>query len=398
MTVSLPRKLRHIVLPDGAVLAALAVLPLWDGARAALFDVLPLLAYAVLGVGLLVGWRFQRSGVVFGLAALALVELAFRALPADPIRPVVAFLLPLNLCAFAFLNERGLLTKFGLAQAVMVGAQAGLVAFAGRLDAPPGLLTLAPLPDVLVRWTEVGQPALLAGLLALAALGARLWLRPGPKDRGFFWAILASVLALSVSSDRLRTFYLVGAGLLLIMDTLEESFALAYRDQLTGLPGRRALDAALKRMGSSFTIAMVDVDRFKRFNDEFGHDAGDQVLRMVARHLDHVNGGGRPYRYGGEEFAILFPGSTLQDATPHLETLRESIATAGFAIRRANRPRKKPKRLTPWRGTPTKRVTITVSIGAAQPTTRRSKAEDVLQAADKALYKAKQKGRNRVET
>lgn len=361
-------------------------------------DFLPIVAYAVLGIGLLLGWRFQRSGVVFGLVTITLIELAFRTLSPDAIRPAVALLLPLNLCAFALLNERGLRTTVGAAQAGAILVQVALVSFIGRLPEPPALLTFAPLPEVLVRWATVGQPALLTGVAVLTALGLRLWRRPRPSDRGFFWAILAGLLALSVASDTLRTFYFAGAGLLLITATVEDSFSLAYRDQLTGLPGRRALDSALKRMGSTFTIAMVDIDHFKRFNDEFGHDAGDQVLRMVASHLDHVNGGGKAYRYGGEEFAILFPGTSLEDARPHLEALCDSIASAGFAIRRANRPRKRPKRLTPWRGTPSKRVTITVSIGAAHSTARRGKADEVLQAADKALYKAKEKGRNRVET
>jgi len=74
------------------------------------------------------------------------------------------------------------------------------------------------------------------------------------------------------------------------------------------LPSRRALIERLPSLGRRYTVAMVDVDHFKNFNDTYGHDAGDQVLRMVASRLGEVSGGGTAFRYGGEEFTILFPG------------------------------------------------------------------------------------------
>ena len=84
---------------------------------------------------------------------------------------------------------------------------------------------------------------------------------------------------------------------------------MAYDDELTGLPARRALNEALTRLRGVYTVAMVDIDHFKRFNDEHGHDVGDQLLRMVGARVGEVRGGGRAFRYGGEEFAVLFPGS-----------------------------------------------------------------------------------------
>ncbi|HEY6854430.1 MAG TPA: diguanylate cyclase, partial [Gemmatimonadales bacterium] len=108
-------------------------------------------------------------------------------------------------------------------------------------------------------------------------------------------------------------------------------------------------------------------------------------------------GGGRSYRYGGEEFAILFPGRTLEEVLPALDAVRESVAETAFTVRRRLRPRKKPDAPRQSRSTRS-HVAITVSIGAAASGGRLKKPEQVIQAADKALYQAKESGRNRVAT
>jgi len=108
-----------------------------------------------------------------------------------------------------------------------------------------------------------------------------------------------------------------GAALLIMqLAVIQESHNMAFRDDLTGLPSRRALNEQLPGLGSRYAIAMVDVDHFKRFNDTYGHDVGDQVLKVVAARLMGVTGGGRPFRYGGEEFTVLFPGQECQGVRP----------------------------------------------------------------------------------
>ena len=139
---------------------------------------------------------------------------------------------------------------------------------------------------------------------------------------------------------------------------------------------------------------MADIDHFKKFNDTYGHDAGDQLLRMIGARLAEVGGGGRPFRYGGEEFAVLFPGADLDDALPHLETLRRTIEATGFALRGADRPRRKAD--AAGLSAPTRRVSVSVSIGVAEVGRRRARAHEVLDAADAALYRAKRGGRNRI--
>src|SRR3972149_1430335 len=140
---------------------------------------------------------------------------------------------------------------------------------------------------------------------------------------------------------------------------------------------------------------MVDVDHFKKFNDTYGHDVGDQFLKMVAGRLDEVTGGGRAFRYGGEEFSVLFPGKTVDEALPHLDLLRATIEDTRFALRGPGRPRKKPGkaragslRQGSGQAGAAKNVAVTVSIGVAEPGERAATPEAVIKAADKALYRA----------
>jgi GGDEF domain-containing protein len=142
---------------------------------------------------------------------------------------------------------------------------------------------------------------------------------------------------------------------------------------------------------------MVDVDHFKRFNDTYGHTVGDQVLRMVASRLGRVGGGGKAYRYGGEEFAIIFPGRGLKEVLPHLEELRRTIAEYHMVLRDKDRPRDDEAGRSRRNGrTGEGTVSVTVSIGAAAAGDANGGTEEIVRAADRALYRAKGKGRNQV--
>jgi len=180
---------------------------------------------------------------------------------------------------------------------------------------------------------------------------------------------------------------------------VQESHRLAFRDELTALPGRRALDERLRALGPQYVIAMADVDHFKGFNDKHGHDIGDQVLKLVAARLAEVGGGGEAFRYGGEEFSVLFRDKTLKEALPHLEAIRASVERYQMAVRGDERPRKQEAGIR-RRGdsVPAKMLSVTISIGGAEPGADAQTPAQVLKAADEALYRAKQGGRNRVAT
>ena len=119
-------------------------------------------------------------------------------------------------------------------------------------------------------------------------------------------------------------------------------------------------------------------------------------MRKVAVQLERVGGGGRAFRYGGEEFALVFAGRVPKDVLPDLEQLRVSIAEAKFALRGKDRPKEKPENPEPKRRVP-KKVSVTVSIGAAGRSDRRSAPSEVVTFADRALYRAKKAGRNTVK-
>ena len=114
------------------------------------------------------------------------------------------------------------------------------------------------------------------------------------------------------------------AGLAAIVAILFASYRMAFVDALSRLPNRRALDETLSRMSGTFAIAMIDIDHFKQFNDTHGHDAGDKVLYAVAQQLEQT-AGARAFRYGGEEFCLLFPGWRARDAEGACEETRKRV-------------------------------------------------------------------------
>jgi len=382
----------------GALL--LLTLPSLRGTATGLATVFP---FTVVAAALLLGWRFNRSRLVFAIALLALTEyVLWNGLDTSRDRlyfHALTFLLPINLALVALLPERGTLTPAGLVRWVLLAVQVIIVVFLVQSFPAQSLkfLTTHLLPAHFTTWTPVQQPAIIA-FITIGVLVALAWRRePQSPVRGYCYALIAVFAALSWrSTGPGQELWLATAGLILVVAVIEASYLMAYRDGLTELPGRRALNEALPRLSGQFTVAMVDVDHFKRFNDTYGHDAGDHVLRLVAARLAQAPGGGTAYRYGGEEFALVYAGKGQEECLPHLEELRETVETSRFTMRRRFRPRVKPKN---DKGKKTRQaITITVSIGVAERNHRNASPDQVVQAADKALYRAKEAGRNRVAT
>jgi len=176
---------------------------------------------------------------------------------------------------------------------------------------------------------------------------------------------------------------------------LINSYLLAYRDDLTSLPSRRALNQLAMSLGSKYTVAMMDIDHFKKFNDTYGHDIGDQVLKLVASKLAKVKGGGKVFRYGGEEFTVVFPRKSTSQTLDQLEALRQAIAEYKMVVRQPQRKTQSKNARGNSKATNEKSVSVTISIGVAQRQSKQS-FEQTLKQADLALYRAKKKGRNNV--
>ena len=418
--------LKSLFVPGGILLLAAGAL-LQGGLLPISAAAVDFYYYAVFAAGILLAWRFHSSRILFALITLLLAHRAIeffaggRVVSIGPGRiafEAVAFLLPLNFIVFSLARERGLAIPAITPRLVLLFLQSVFVAILCRPGETtnPALLDAAFLNRSLFHWTRIPQLALLAYAVAFGVLLTRLLLYRKPLESGLLWSLAASLLGLQANAvDRIAIAYWATAGLLLVVSIVENSYVLAYHDELTALPARRAFNEALLRLEAPYAIAIVDIDHFKSFNDTYGHDTGDQVLGMVAARLARVSGGGQAFRVGGEEFAILFAEKSMKEVVPHLDSLRTLIEESRFRVRntpeRRSAPRGAGRRIEDKKAT-TRRarsrnlpeepslsgLSVTVSIGVAGPSPKTREVEQVIQASDKALYRAKKNGRNRVET
>lgn len=256
----------------------------------------------------------------------------------------------LNLDAPAFCPERNL---YGLTIAIMA---VSVLATRGARD----LLLIYLLPFCCV-------------LLAIVVLGPGL---AAVSDQLLYPAI-TMILGFSIA----EVLYRGNVQVFLASRELEES---ATRDPLTGLLNRRAMDELLRaahqrarRHGSGYAVIMADLDHFKRVNDQYGHDVGDQVLVELAQRLTaSVRGEDHVARWGGEEFLVLLSGVEAQPASVVAEKIRQRVEDRPFS-------------------TSAGPVPVTLSLGVAMNNEDQA-FEKVVLHADEALYEAKNSGRNRV--
>jgi len=378
-----------------------------DSAEQVVLDILPLLLAAVvipLGLSLKHYRAVWLSLHLLGVGSL--VQLLAVQSPENPARymtlVLISLLWPLMQCLILLLPERHLLSRIGLRRALfLIGPYIGLLLL---WHYGPVLLTkwLLILPPMLLEFTFSGY-TLSHGALAwnLALMLASLaFLRSNRSGTLVTLALTTSMLIGIARPDAplVASSYHLLAQLILLATLFQRGYSMAFLDTLTGVPGRRALEHYLQTPGRQYVIAMLDIDHFKKFNDRYGHDTGDQVLRMVATQLNTVTAGGRLFRYGGEEFTIVFRRRTEAEALAALEAVREKVAVYPLAIRNDGRPKDdsqgRQQRRT-HQGNEV--VNVTISIGACENQAG-EKPEQVIKRADQALYLAKEQGRNCVRT
>jgi diguanylate cyclase (GGDEF)-like protein len=414
------------LVPGGLLVALAAAL-----VNSSLFaQVAPSLSFyyvAVFAAGLLLAWRFNSSRVLFSLLVLLLAHRAVDFFSGGQIHTgpgrtavaLAALLIPLNFIVFASMRERGLVIagiapRFGL-----LFLESVIFAVLCRPENSP------------VRPLHAGEAAiplwiLLSFVAAIAVFVRRFFQTRKPIEPGFVWSVAGVFLWLEFApAGKAADAYVATAALILGASLIETSYVLAYHDELTGIRGRRAFNESLLSLDQQYAIAIVDIDHFKKFNDTYGHDVGDQVLCMVAKRLSQAGGDGQAFRCGGEEFAIVFRNTSAKEAFEHLDSLRQVVEKSTFQVRGSERraerraekrsdlrndlrkgeaDRRKPARKRTASPSPnpspdrlSDQLSVTVSIGVAEPSTRYRQPEQVIQAADQALYRAKNKGRNRVE-
>ncbi len=378
---TLPQEYRALVplLPYATGLLPLVVALVLNQARIFIIAVLVLLCYWCLDV--------VRTGFVGDAFARAAIFSA------------AGILFPLNLALFGRLPERPALSVYGVARYIFIGLQVALVAW----------LITARRTDILQWVTQPFLPLSIDGLrlphaavasLMFAALlqFQKAWREQSPLGGGLLIVLMAAAIACNrLDTPAVPEAFLAAAALVLLATIVLHTHHIAYRDELTGLPGRRALQERMASLGRRYTLAMLDVDHFKKFNDTYGHDVGDQVLKMVAAQIRRVGGGGKAFRYGGEEFTIVFPGKREEQALPHLDEVRKAVAGYKMMLRGHNRPSSgKAGRRKRGHVKSDRSVSVTISIGLAARDGEARRTDQVLKAADEALYRAKKAGRNRV--
>jgi diguanylate cyclase (GGDEF)-like protein len=423
--MTIPPVLRP-ALPSAAILAV-AALALWIGPALppSLAGLKEAGAYFVLLAGAGMSLWFNRGRAFVAAGSLLLAYAGYRlaldfgaaSFAARAVYTAVVLLVPLNILVALLLPERGVSYHGDHRWLFIAAGELLLVAWiasSGRSE-----LSGTAWQGLLDHWLLRSPPAPLAGrLMFAAAFIAALWRAwpphaaghdgpVSPLAAGQAGALAAFYIACEwAASEAVFGVFTAAAGAILVVAMLQESHRLAFNDELTGLPGRRALLEAMAGLGPHHVLAMADVDHFKSFNDTHGHDIGDQVLKLVAARLAAVEGGGRAFRYGGEEFTVLFAHATLDEAMPHLEAIRASVEAYRMAVRGEHRPKAKEagEKLRAADAedahAPEQILSVTISIGAAAPGDGGSgpalTPAQVLKAADEALYRAKRAGRNRV--
>ncbi|MFO1322019.1 MAG: diguanylate cyclase [Burkholderiales bacterium] len=359
----------------------------------------PYLALAVAGA---IGASFNRGRAILSVLLLTLAYALFArgVSSATETGILVATLLPLNLAVIALLRERGVASRYALRRFVAFGLE--FIVATWLVSGGTWLWICHTWPQLVLPPSVFSLPPIVVGALCVSTIvtAAVLWIRGNAIDAALFAAVIACEAGAILSGTPNAYGLMIGAAAtVLAVGVLQDAYRYAFVDELTGLGGRRALNERLLALGERYVIAMVDVDHFKQVNDIHGHDTGDQVLRMIATHLARTGSGARSYRYGGEEFAVVFPGKSSKDVIPALERLRTTVESYRMLLRAEDRRPHDNAEGVERRSTPTPAgaIQVTISIGVAEPDPRSpASPEQVLRAADEALYRAKERGRNRL--
>lgn len=383
----------HLLMPLAVIAVFFAALYYRTEVPTGVWNILPLLFYVLCVVAVGISWHFNRSRFIFIVVPLAVLFWAMSTVGepyAAQLRMLASLVIPLHLLLFLFLKERGLFSLWGMLRLGFVVAEIAVAAYVvvkGKADLS-GLMQLHVFDKALTGWTPLCDLSLLVGLsvvlLFLLLAFVHHLVIYHTAFAGIFFLMMAG-LHYGAQSAYAAAAY-AGVVLLVFGVLLKESYRLAFYDELTGLPGRRALIEEMAKLGRKYSLAMVDIDHFKKFNDTYGHDTGDEVLKMVAAKLAGVGGGGKAYRYGGEEFTVLFPSKALGESYSQMDIIREKIAKTAFSIR-GTKGKKAGKGGT---------VTIHISSGIVEKSAGDKDPMAVMKRADNALYKAKKQGRNKV--
>ncbi|TBR44951.1 GGDEF domain-containing protein [Marinomonas agarivorans] len=377
----MPQQITALLLPLLSVIAGFFGSLYIDNIPQVWQEVLVWLPMILAGVAVMMAWHFNKGRVLL-VVALFIIPVCDISTLGD-LKNLSSFVtvIVFNAALFSYLTERGFFNRFAINRIALLAMQL-LWCYALYTD----WVSINHMTGHLASTASLNLPLII--MLAILSLSLLFIVSKWWREADFFCAcILSSLLVVIILNTVMLTaiqqnILLSSVFLLWCLYLLVDSHKMAYIDDLTQLPGRRALNERLVSLSKNYAIAMLDVDHFKKFNDTYGHDMGDIVLKRVAKNVAKVTNGGRGFRYGGEEFAIVFANRTKKDIQEALEQVRTTIENEVIRLTQANKSK-------------STNVSVTISIGAAFSKPNR-KAEDVIKVADDHLYKAKKAGRNKV--
>ena len=351
----------------------------------AIFGLIPYLFYAISILILWVSWHFNRNRFIFIMLPLLFMYIGFEYFSASKATNLFLYMslvYPLHLIIFLLLRERGFFSIWGILKIISFIIEVSVVLYFiyfpqnsinEFINIKLFALSFYPLKDLTIA----------VGVFVLFVLSALVMF-----NRYLIYNATFLVIALTfytglyfLKLPHATELSLLSIGVLVFSLLIRESYRLAFYDELTSLPGRRALVEDMAKLGMKYSLAMIDIDFFKKFNDTYGHDTGDEVLKMVASKLASVSGGGKSYRYGGEEFVVLFPSKESDEAFLHTDILRDIVSKSPFKVRNKKG---------------FKNIFVNISAGVVQNSSKDKDPFAVMKRADNALYKAKKAGRNKV--
>lgn len=373
--------------------------------RATLKETLLVMPYVLLGILGFLGLRMAQYRILFTsvLMALAYALLTIKnpwARAMHSSRPaLLALAIPLSLVILTYLKPGKLLSRFG---GYFSAAVLGPLLFEWILAAISPAFLHKVLFVRIVPWpASWGMRIPDIALLLVLGFGGSIVALKDRYFKDFHAAVLLSFLPLFVLLNRTGMTSIqtatgfTGISLALLYGVYHLYWSKVYVDELTGVPNRRALDERLMQLDHGYFIAMADIDHFKKFNDRFGHEEGDNVLRFVAAHMA-AETSSRAFRYGGEEFCMVFENLHHHQVVEILDGARASLAAKDFYIRESKRENKSEKDRADIKTDENGRqkVKVTISIGVAAPSAKAGSPDEVIKVADGLLYKAKDQGRN----
>ncbi len=350
-----------------------------------IFSIVPYLFYAISALILWVSWHFNRNRFIFIILPLLLIYFGFVYLGgkrATDLFLYASMLYPLHLLLVLSLKERGVFSIWGILKIAFFVVEIAVILYL-VIYPNADFIALLKMKLFVISFYPLEDISIIIAILVISIMVALVLFNRYLLYNSSFLVIAVTFYMgfYFIKTSYAKELSLLAIGVIIFILLIRESYRLAFYDELTSLPGRRALVEDMAKLGMKYSLAMIDIDHFKKFNDTYGHDTGDEVLKMVASKLAEVSGGGKAYRYGGEEFVLLFPSREVDESYKHTDILRETIAKSPFIVRNKQN---------------SKTIYINISSGIVQKNSQDKDPFAVMKRADNALYKAKKAGRNQV--